>query len=88
MNLELYQITLSLALLMLGLEIFTGTLVFLGFAIGLLIVGVTHWMTGEFSISRDCIIFAITSLLSFIALRKLFHHKGDIQKNNKDVNQY
>lgn len=88
MSLELYQITLALALLMVVIEIFTGSFLFLGFGVGLVVLAPIYYFTGEFLIGRDAIVFSISSLIAFVVFRKVFHHKGDTQETKKDVNQY
>lgn len=88
MTLVLYQITLALALLMVVIEIFTGSFLFLGFGIGLLVLVPIQYFTGEFSLARDVIVFACSSLIAFVVLRKVFRHKGDTRETENDVNQY
>ncbi|MDP4908572.1 MAG: hypothetical protein NWQ00_03535 [Burkholderiaceae bacterium] len=88
MTLALYQITLALALLMVVIEIFTGSFLFLGFGIGLLVLVPIQYFTGEFSLARDVIVFACSSLIAFVVLRKVFRHKGDTRETKNDVNQY
>ena len=88
MSFELYQITLSLAILMLAIEMFSGTFIFFGFAIGLTVVAIIHFVTREFAFGRDCSIFAITSLCSFLILRNIFKHKDDSRDAKDDVNHY
>lgn len=88
MNFELYQLTLGVAVLMLVAEIFTGALLFLGFAIGLAGLALVHGLTGVFSWGRDLALVAAVSALAFIGLRRVFRRRGDSTAADEDVNRY
>lgn len=88
MSLELYQVTLGLAVLMLVLEMFTGAFFFVGFAVGLASVALVHAFSGSFSFGRDVALFAVVSALAFFGLRKIFRRDGDSSAPEEDVNRY
>lgn len=88
MNIHLYQITLAIAILLIGVEIFTNTFVFLGFAIGMFVLVPVHYFSESISIGRDSLIFSITAITSFFILRRVFLHKKDVASSKEDVNQY
>lgn len=88
MSFDLYQITFAIALLMLGLEIFTGTFLFLGFSIALALLAVLHFFTAAFSFGRDVALVAVIAAISFFFLRKFFHKSGDALDASEDVNKY
>lgn len=88
MPLEVWHLTLAIAAAMLVLEIFSGTLVFLGFAISLIMLTVVHYFTRDFVISRDLAIFSIFSLVSIVLLRRAFRNKSDVRTSDEDVNDY
>ena len=88
MSFDLYQITFAIALLMLALEIFSGTFLFLGFSIALALLAVVHFFTAEFSFGRDVSLVAAIAAISFFLLRKYFHKSGDAMNASEDVNKY
>ena len=85
---ELYQITIALALVMAAIEIFTSTFLFLGFGVGFLALVPFYMATGTVEIGRDAVVFGVATMISFVVFRKLFHHRGDTKSSAKDVNQY
>lgn len=87
-TLELYQITLVIALILVVIEMTSGSLLFLGFAIGLLPVAAVHFFTKELAFGRDTGIFAIVSALAFLTLRRYLKHRNDSRMNKGDVSTY
>lgn len=88
MDLLLYQWTLAAAILLLALEIVTGTFLLLGFGIGLLPVAFLHFVTEEIRWGRDIGLFAVVSAIAFVLLRKFFLKKGDSAEALGDINKY
>ncbi len=85
---QLYQITFAFAALALIVEIMLPGFLFLGFAIGLATTGMLHFITGEFSVVRDVLVFGTASAAGFWALRKFFRKASDAHDADSDVNQY
>lgn len=70
-------------------EIFTLTLICLGFAAGTLCVAIVQFLTSSFSLSRDVIVFAIGSFVAIVILRTYFRSKSDqTLLTDDDVNKY
>lgn len=88
MTMQLYHLTFALAAIAVILEITLPSFLFLGFAIGLAATGVVHFVSGEFSLSRDLLIFGSFSALGFGVLRKFFGKAKDARDADSDVNQY
>lgn len=84
-----YQISLILTFILIICEIFTLTLICLGFAAGTLCVAIVQFLTSSFSLSRDVIVFAIGSFAAIVILRKYFRSKSDqTLLTDDDVNKY
>jgi membrane protein implicated in regulation of membrane protease activity len=47
-----------------------------------------QWLAGGVSLNRDLLIFALVSVLSFLAFRKIFRKADDHQSADTDVNRY
>jgi membrane protein implicated in regulation of membrane protease activity len=88
MNLELYQITLVISLLLVVAEIMTGTFFLLGLAVGVGALVPIHLFTGEISWGRDLIVVATFSAFAFILLRRIFKKPADSELITSDVNKY
>lgn len=88
MSLELYQYTLSAALICLVIEMLSGTILFLGFFCGLLALAVVHYFSPEFIWARDLFILSVVSGASFVGLRRLLKKRSDLSTEQSDVNQY
>lgn len=76
------------------LEIFLPGFVFLGFASGAVLTGlvmgaggpVAHWLTGSFPTTM--LFFAVLSLLSWLALRRVFGiRRGQFKIIDRDINE-
>ena len=57
-------------------------------AVGALAAGLVQWLAGGVSLNRDLLIFALVSVLSFLAFRKIFRKADDHQSADTDVNRY
>jgi membrane protein implicated in regulation of membrane protease activity len=88
MELELYQITLALALGLLIVEMLTGTFFFVGLSAGAATVAALHFHYQEVDISRDFLALAIVSAITFLTLRKLMAKSADVTSSENDVNRY
>ena len=85
---EAYQWTLIAALVLGMAELLTGSFLLLGLAVGALAAGLVQWLTGGLSLNRDLLVFALVSVLSFLAFRKIFRKDDDHQGADTDVNRY
>ncbi len=85
---EAYQWTLIAALVLGVAELLTGSFLLLGLAVGALAAGLVQWLTGGLSLNRDLLVFALVSMLSFLAFRKIFRKADDHQSADTDVNRY
>jgi membrane protein implicated in regulation of membrane protease activity len=85
---DAYQWTLIAALVLGMAELLTGSFVLLGLAVGALAAGLVQWLAGGVSLNRDLLIFALVSVLSFLAFRKIFRKADDHQGADTDVNRY
>jgi membrane protein implicated in regulation of membrane protease activity len=83
-----FELALLAAVILLVLEVFTGTFVFLSFCVGSVAVAAASACTGHFSIGRDALLFATVSTLTIVAMRLVFGRKGDTKRSEQDVNDY
>jgi len=88
MNLELYQTTTLISLLLVVAEMMTGTFFLLGRAVGAGALIPIHFYTGEVIWGRDLIVVATLSGLAFVLLRRIFKKPLDSECANSDVNTY
>lgn len=88
MEFELYQITLSVALGLLIIEMLTGTFFFIGLSMGAVAVATLHYYYLTIDISRDVLAFAAVSSVAFLTLRRLFANQRDMSTSDGDVNRY
>lgn len=51
-------------------------------------MGALHFITGEFSVVHDVLVFGIASAAGFRAPRKFSRKVGDAHDADSDVNQY
>jgi membrane protein implicated in regulation of membrane protease activity len=86
--LEPHQVTLILAFVLALIEVLTGAFFFLGMAMGALLVAALQWVTGEWVLNRDLLLFAVSSVAAFAAFRKLFKKPADQTSEISDVNRY
>jgi membrane protein implicated in regulation of membrane protease activity len=85
---ELYHWTIIALLGCLIVELLTGEFLFLGMAISLVPIGILHATTDEFSFSRDLIILGVGTAIATYALRRAFHHRGDVKSTKGDISKY
>jgi membrane protein implicated in regulation of membrane protease activity len=85
---EIYQFTLIFALFLLALEIVLPSFFFASLAVGALVLAFLHYVIGDYNISRDLFILAITTSVSFLGFRKFFRKPQDQITKDKDVNRY
>lgn len=88
MDLQPYEVALILGVVILALEMLTGVFICLSLAIGLFSVALTEFLSQNFHLERDVLIFAVVALGSFIGLRLTFRSKGDVKTAREDVNDY
>ena len=86
---EMYQISIIAGIVLVIIELFTFTFIFTGLGIAMFAVSIAQFFFDGLSVNRDLMIFAIVSLISIVAIRKIFKKQSD-QKNllEDDVNQY
>ena len=84
-----FQITLIAAVVFGIVEMLTMTFIFLGFAFGMLSVSAVQYVTGDYFLNRDLIIFSIVSCIAITVIRRLFGKKSDQQRlQQDDINHY
>ncbi len=85
---DAYQITFIVAFVLAMAELLTGAFIFLGLAVGALVVALLQWTAGSYSVNRDLLVFVVVSTAAFVVLRKVFARKADQQEAKDDVNRY
>ena len=86
---EIFQISLGIAIVLVILELITTTFIFLGFAAGFLVVGVVQFITGNLNLNRDLLVYAVVSALAIFTFRSIFKKRTDQKKLiGDDVNLY
>ncbi|WP_156150634.1 NfeD family protein [Hyphomicrobium sp. 99] len=88
MNLQPYEVALILGVVILALEMITGVFICLSLAIGLFSVALVEFLSQNFYLERDVLIFALVAMAAFIGLRLTFRSKGDVKIAREDVNDY
>lgn len=88
MNLQPYEVALILGVVILALEMMTGVFICLSLAIGLFSVALTEFLSDNFYLERDILIFAVVAMAAFIGLRLTFRSKGDVKIAREDINDY
>jgi|LauGreDrversion2_6_1035139.scaffolds.fasta_scaffold112741_2 hypothetical protein len=90
MKIDLWQITLLAALVFAILELFATCFFFLGIAFGCLATALIQWLTGNFNLYRDILVFTTASAMSFLAFRFFFKKPKDTTRiqDNEDINRY
>lgn len=88
MTLQPFEITLSLAALLLIIELLTGTFSVICLSPALLIVGLVEFIFHDFSLVRDFLVFVIVAALSSLAVRLIFKKPGDSKNVTSDINDY
>jgi membrane protein implicated in regulation of membrane protease activity len=86
---EFYQISISVGIAFIIIEMFTLTYIFLGMGIASFAVALIQYLFDGLSFNRDLMIFAIISAIVILASRKIFKKKSDQSISTEDdVNQY
>jgi membrane protein implicated in regulation of membrane protease activity len=86
---EFYQISISVGIAFIIIEMFTLTYIFLGMGIASFAVALIQYLFDGLSFNRDLMIFAIISVTVILASRKIFKKKSDQSISTEDdVNQY
>ncbi|MEI7740140.1 MAG: hypothetical protein WCJ99_15530 [Betaproteobacteria bacterium] len=89
MSMEFYQISISVGIAFIIIEMFTLTYIFLGMGIASFAVALIQYVFDGLSFNRDLMIFAIISAIVILASRKIFKKKSDQSISTEDdVNQY
>lgn len=88
MNLQPYEVALILGVVILLLEMVTGVSICLSISIGLFSVALVQYLSHDFQLVRDVLIFVLVAMGTFIGLRLVFRSKGDVRTARKDVNDY
>lgn len=88
MNLQPFEVALILGVVILALEMLTGVFICLSLAIGLFSVALTEFLSDNYYLERDILIFVVVAMSAFIGLRLAFRSKGDVKISRKDVNDY
>lgn len=88
MDLQPYEVALILGVVILALEMLSGVFICLSLAIGLFSVAMVEFLSQNFHLERDVLIFVVVALGSFIGLRLTFRSKGDVKTAREDVNDY
>ncbi len=84
-----WQISLLIALGLGVVELVTGSLVFLGFAIGMVATSLAQALTGRFDVNRDLLIFAFSAIAAFVVMRRVFRRRDDTRGADRgDINRY
>jgi len=83
-----WEQTLILAMACAVIELVTVSFLFLAFALGLLPVALLQLATGELSLTRDALVFAVSALTALVLLRRFARRHGDTRAAEDDVNQY
>ena len=83
-----FEFFLTIAVIVLALELVTGFFVCLSFSIGLFLVAGAEIIFYRFNLERDVLLFAVGSIISFIAFRIVFRGNEDNKANEGDINEY
>jgi membrane protein implicated in regulation of membrane protease activity len=86
---EMFQVSIIAGIVLLILEMFTITYIFLGMSIGSFVVAGVQFLFDGLSFNRDLMIFAVVSSVAIFLIRKIFMKRSDQNKIiEDDVNQY
>ncbi len=88
MTVPAHQIALILAAACVILEMLLPSFLFLAFAIGLAPVALLQWLGGGMSLGRDVLVFAGSSLVALVVLRRFVRHRHDARRSSDDVNRF
>ena len=69
-------------------EIFVPGFVFLGFALGAVVTGLTLWFVPGIGLATILLIFAVASLIAWLVMRRVVGvRKGQIKVWDRDINE-
>ena len=86
---EIYQISIILALASIVIEMLTGTLILSAMAFSFLIVALFQYVSNGFELDRDLIIFSVSMFMSIFFLRITYKKKSDVKRlDSDDINMY
>jgi membrane protein implicated in regulation of membrane protease activity len=89
LNMEIYQISIVVAIALAITELLTLTFIFLGMSGAMLCVAVIQYFTGTFSWPREVIVFVVASVAVTVIFRKIYRNKTDQTRlKADDINQY
>jgi len=70
------------------LEIFVPGFVFLGFAVGAVVTGITLWLTTGLAPATILLIFAVASLVAWLVMRQVAGvRRGQVKVWDRDINE-
>lgn len=86
---DIYQVSILIAIIFAIVEVLTSSLIFLGMSAGVLVVALIQYIYGDFSWSREILLFTVASFTATILLRKCFKKITDqTELAGDDINQY
>ncbi|MBU3653830.1 MAG: hypothetical protein FGM44_12195 [Limnohabitans sp.] len=85
---DAYQVTLLIAIGLGLMELLLSAFLFLGMGLGALVVAAIQWLSGDWNLNRDLLIFAVCSTIAFLVFRRLFARPADQQAHHDDINRY
>ena len=86
---EIYQISLIIAVGFAIIEVLTFTFLFLSFSIGMIAVALCQYFLNGLSWSRDIVTFSVITVIVVVFCRLIFKNRTDqIQSADEDVNRY
>ena len=85
---EIYQITLVIAVVLLIVEILLPSFFFASLSVSVFVLAAVHYASAEFVVARDLSIVGIGTTIAFFLFRRFFRARGDQVKHDKDLNRY
>jgi membrane protein implicated in regulation of membrane protease activity len=86
---QIYQISLIVAIVLAVTELLTLTFIFLGMSVAMLCVAALQYVTADFNWGREVIVFIVASVTVTLIFRKLFKKQTDqTTLKGDDINQY
>ena len=86
---EPFQISLLLGIVLVIAELLTLSFLLLGMGVAAWVVALLQFVFGDFSFSRDVLVFAVASVVFFLVFRKLFKRQTDTEEQStQDINHY
>jgi membrane protein implicated in regulation of membrane protease activity len=86
---DIYQISIVVAIVFAITELLTLTFIFLGMSVAMFCVATIQYFTGTFSWPREVIVFVVASVAVTLLFRKIYRNKTDqTMLKDDDINQY